>query len=155
MLRHLSAWRVLASQMFCDSWRGVGTGVIVHAVIHCTKMTPLLAVVRSAYHMTIKMSHHPTITMNEVLRSCWHMVVQAKQGGFDQYAASVGMARFDHPFWGRPEEMTMKRPVYLVDSGKPSSDLLGGAAAGKQANIHFSVLGGLMQTAGPSSYGYP
>lgn len=77
-----------------------------------------------------------TITMNHALTSYWHLVIQAQQGGFDQYAASVGMARFDHPFWGRPEEMTMKRPVYLVDSGKPSSDLLGGAAAGKQQCYH-------------------
>ena len=59
-------------------------------------------------------------------------MMQAQQGGFDQYAAAVGMARFDHPYWGRPEQMNVKRPVYLVDATKPSSDLLGGAAAGAQ-----------------------
>ena len=34
----------------------------------------------------------------------------------------------------------MKRPVYLVDSGKPSSDLLGGAAAGEHQNFQVVLL---------------
>ena len=47
------------------------------------------------------------------------------------YVASVGMHRYDDPYWGRPEVMKMSRPVYLANAGtKPSSDLLGSASAG-------------------------
>ena len=51
--------------------------------------------------------------------------------GLQDYIASIGMHRFDDPYWGRPEVMRMHRPVYLSDvEAKPSSDLLASASAG-------------------------
>ncbi|KAK9858827.1 hypothetical protein WJX84_008301, partial [Apatococcus fuscideae] len=50
-----------------------------------------------------------------------------------QYVAQVGSAQLDHSYWGRPEDMTMARPAYVIDSSKPSSDLLGSVAAGLAA----------------------
>lgn len=41
----------------------------------------------------------------------------------------VGNIDLDHEYWGRPEDMTMERPVYLVDAEHPGSDLVGQAAA--------------------------
>ncbi len=49
-----------------------------------------------------------------------------------QYVAEIGMKRFDDPYWGPPELMTMRRPIYISEvQGRPSSDLMGSAAAGK------------------------
>ena len=49
-----------------------------------------------------------------------------------KYVAEIGMKRFDDPYWGPPELMTMRRPLYISDAqGKPSSDLFGSAAAGE------------------------
>ncbi|KAK9861397.1 hypothetical protein WJX84_009040 [Apatococcus fuscideae] len=51
----------------------------------------------------------------------------------DLYVAAIGMNRFDYPQWSRPEDMHERRPVYIVDSGMSSSDLLGSASAGLTA----------------------
>ena len=41
----------------------------------------------------------------------------------------VGDGNADHSYWGRPEDMTMARPSYFIDSTKPGSDLAGETAA--------------------------
>jgi len=43
--------------------------------------------------------------------------------------AQVGDGHADHAFWGRPEHMTMARPSFALDTGKPGSDLAGETAA--------------------------
>ncbi len=47
--------------------------------------------------------------------------------------AQVGDATLDHSFWGRPEEMTMSRPVSFIDETHPGSDLAGEVAAAMAA----------------------
>ena len=39
----------------------------------------------------------------------------------------------DHGYWGRPEDMTMARPAWKIDSGKPGSDLAAETAAAMAA----------------------
>jgi hypothetical protein len=31
----------------------------------------------------------------------------------------VGLGDLDHSWWGRPEDMTMPRPAYMIDTSKP------------------------------------
>jgi hypothetical protein len=51
----------------------------------------------------------------------------------------VGDGALDHAYWGRPEEMTMDRPAFKVDTQSPGSDLAGeSAAALAAASILFS-----------------
>ena len=45
------------------------------------------------------------------------------------FIGQVGNGVEDHKFWGRPENMTMDRPVYFLDPSKPGSDLAGESAA--------------------------
>ena len=35
----------------------------------------------------------------------------------------VGKGSDDHAFWGRPEDMYMKRPSYKIDKENPGEDL--------------------------------
>ncbi|KDR10771.1 hypothetical protein L798_15338, partial [Zootermopsis nevadensis] len=41
----------------------------------------------------------------------------------------VGQGDVDHAYWGRPEDMTMSRPAYKIDTSHPGSDLAGETAA--------------------------
>ena len=41
----------------------------------------------------------------------------------------VGKVDLDHSYWGRPEDMTMDRPVYKLTTSRPGSDLAGETAA--------------------------
>ncbi|CAL4181265.1 unnamed protein product, partial [Meganyctiphanes norvegica] len=41
----------------------------------------------------------------------------------------VGNGKLDHDSWGRPEDMTMARPAYKIDTNNPGSDLAGETAA--------------------------
>jgi hypothetical protein len=41
----------------------------------------------------------------------------------------VGNGDIDHSFWTRPEDMTMPRPPYFLDTTKRGSDVAGGTAA--------------------------
>ncbi|XP_050412652.1 endoglucanase E-4 [Patella vulgata] len=41
----------------------------------------------------------------------------------------IGDGQEDHHFWGRAEDMTMKRPAYKVTTSKPGSDVAGETAA--------------------------
>nr|CAD54726.1 beta-1,4-endoglucanase [Mastotermes darwiniensis] len=41
----------------------------------------------------------------------------------------VGDGDADHAYWGRPEDMTMARPAYKIDTSNPGSDLAGETAA--------------------------
>ncbi|KAF2367540.1 Glycoside hydrolase family 9 [Trinorchestia longiramus] len=51
----------------------------------------------------------------------------------------VGDGALDHAYWGRPEEMTMDRPAFKVDTDNPGSDVAGeSAAALAAASILFS-----------------
>lgn len=45
------------------------------------------------------------------------------------FVLQVGNPKLDHMTWGRPEEMTMKRPVYKITKENPGSDLAGETAA--------------------------
>lgn len=47
---------------------------------------------------------------------------------FELYG-QVGDLELDHKFWGRPEEMTMKRPAFKIDENHPGSDLAGEVSA--------------------------
>lgn len=46
----------------------------------------------------------------------------------------VGDGGQDHAYWGRPENMTMARPAYKIDSAHPGSDMAAEAAAAFAAN---------------------
>ncbi|KAF2347095.1 Glycoside hydrolase family 9, partial [Trinorchestia longiramus] len=41
----------------------------------------------------------------------------------------VGQGDIDHAFWGRPEDMTMERPSFKIDTSAPGSELAGDTAA--------------------------
>ena len=41
----------------------------------------------------------------------------------------VGDAKEDHDFWGRPEEMNMRRPAYAVNRNSPGSEVSAETAA--------------------------
>nr|AXQ39837.1 beta-1,4-endoglucanase [Loboptera decipiens] len=41
----------------------------------------------------------------------------------------VGEGQVDHNSWGRPEDMTMERPAYKIDTSNPGSDLAAETAA--------------------------
>nr|KAG5686635.1 hypothetical protein BaRGS_011079 [Batillaria attramentaria] len=41
----------------------------------------------------------------------------------------IGAADVDHSFWGRPEDMTMERPTFVMNTTHPASDLAGEMAA--------------------------
>ena len=51
----------------------------------------------------------------------------------------VGNGGTDHAYWGRPEDMTVSRPAYKIDTTKPGSDLAAETAAAMAAgSIVFS-----------------
>nr|AGP76411.1 endo-beta-1,4-glucanase [Microcerotermes crassus] len=41
----------------------------------------------------------------------------------NEFYGQVGEGDEDHAYWGRPEDMTMPRPAYKIDSSRPGSDL--------------------------------
>ncbi|KAA0200411.1 Glycosyl Hydrolase 9 [Hyalella azteca] len=41
----------------------------------------------------------------------------------------VGQGDIDHAYWGRPEDMTMQRPAWKIDTSAPGSDLAADTAA--------------------------
>lgn len=41
----------------------------------------------------------------------------------------MGNGDIDHAYWGRPEDMTMSRPAYYLESTKTGSDVTGATAA--------------------------
>lgn len=41
----------------------------------------------------------------------------------------MGNGGLDHAYWGRPENMTMDRPAYKIDTANPGRDLAGEVAA--------------------------
>nr|1KS8_A Chain A, Endo-b-1,4-glucanase [Nasutitermes takasagoensis]1KSC_A Chain A, Endo-b-1,4-glucanase [Nasutitermes takasagoensis]1KSD_A Chain A, Endo-b-1,4-glucanase [Nasutitermes takasagoensis] len=47
----------------------------------------------------------------------------------NEFYGQVGQGDADHAFWGRPEDMTMARPAYKIDTSRPGSDLAGETAA--------------------------
>nr|APF29556.1 endo-beta-1,4-glucanase isozyme GN1 [Gecarcoidea natalis] len=46
-----------------------------------------------------------------------------------EFYGQVGHGNTDHAYWGKPEDMTMYRPAYKIDTGAPGSDLAGETAA--------------------------
>nr|BAU45388.1 endo-1,4-beta-glucanase [Bellamya sp. UM-2014] len=46
-----------------------------------------------------------------------------------QLVVQVGDGNADHAFWGRPEDMTMERPCFRLEPGKPGSDAAAETAA--------------------------
>ncbi|KAK4324903.1 hypothetical protein Pmani_004489 [Petrolisthes manimaculis] len=54
--------------------------------------------------------------------------LKAHTGYFELYG-QVGDGYSDHSFWGRPEDMTMYRPAWKIDTNAPGSDLAGETAA--------------------------
>ena len=55
----------------------------------------------------------------------------------------VGNVDLDHAYWGRPEDMTMNRPVYKLTTSQPGSDLAGETAAAFAAGyLAFKDTGG-------------
>jgi hypothetical protein len=47
----------------------------------------------------------------------------------NKFYGQVGEGQMDHNFWGRPEDMTMARPAWYIDTTRPGSDLAGEVAA--------------------------
>jgi len=47
----------------------------------------------------------------------------------NEFYGQVGQGDVDHAYWGRPEDMTMSRPAYKIDTSRPGSDLAGETAA--------------------------
>nr|XP_006824761.1 PREDICTED: endoglucanase 7-like [Saccoglossus kowalevskii] len=45
----------------------------------------------------------------------------------------VGLVDADHSYWGRPEDMTMARPAFMVNETHPGSDCVGETAAAMAA----------------------
>ncbi|XP_069681406.1 uncharacterized protein [Periplaneta americana] len=45
------------------------------------------------------------------------------------FYGQVGEGEADHKYWGRPEDMTMDRPAYKIDTSHPGSDLAAETAA--------------------------
>jgi hypothetical protein len=37
----------------------------------------------------------------------------------NEFYGQVGQGDVDHAYWGRPEDMTMSRPAYKIDTSKP------------------------------------
>lgn len=55
----------------------------------------------------------------------------------------MGDGNADHAFWGRPEDMTMERPCFRLEPGKPGSDAAAETAASLAAgSIAFKDKGG-------------
>ncbi|XP_050413665.1 endoglucanase 4 [Patella vulgata] len=52
---------------------------------------------------------------------CWNPKTQ-------EYYYQVGSGKLDHDYWGRPEDMHMRRPAMKVDRHTPGSDVAGEAA---------------------------
>lgn len=51
-----------------------------------------------------------------------------------EFYGQVGEGDLDHAFWGRPEEMTMKRTSFKIDTKNPGSDLAAETAAALTAS---------------------
>jgi len=47
----------------------------------------------------------------------------------NEFWGQVGRGDLDHSFWGRPENMTMQRPAFRINTANPGSDLAGETAA--------------------------
>nr|AXQ39851.1 beta-1,4-endoglucanase [Mastotermes darwiniensis] len=47
----------------------------------------------------------------------------------NEFYGQVGLGQADHDYWGRPEDMTMARPAFKIDTSNPGSDLAGETAA--------------------------
>lgn len=45
------------------------------------------------------------------------------------FCCKVGNGDTDHAIWTRPEDMTISRPPYYLNSSKTGSDVAGGTAA--------------------------
>jgi hypothetical protein len=39
----------------------------------------------------------------------------------NEFYGQVGQGDVDHAYWGRPEDMTMSRPAYKIDTSKPGN----------------------------------
>jgi hypothetical protein len=37
----------------------------------------------------------------------------------NEFYGQVGLGHLDHAFWGRPEDMTMERPAFKIDTSNP------------------------------------
>ena len=54
----------------------------------------------------------------------------------------MGDPDIDHPVWGRPENMTMRRPSYKITESHPGSDVAAETAAAMAAgNLVFKFVG--------------
>jgi hypothetical protein len=42
----------------------------------------------------------------------------------NEFYGQVGEGGPDHAYWGRPEDMTMSRPAYKIDTSHPGKNLL-------------------------------
>nr|CAD7200299.1 unnamed protein product [Timema douglasi] len=54
--------------------------------------------------------------------------IKAHVSEFEFYG-QVGQGQVDHDYWGRPEDMTMARPAYMISTSAPGSDLAAETAA--------------------------
>ncbi|XP_045615169.2 endoglucanase E-4 [Procambarus clarkii] len=67
--------------------------------------------------------------------------------GYYELYGQVGDGHIDHNYWGRPEEMTMQRPSYKIDSNNPGSELAAETAAAlAAASIVFKSDGSYSNT---------
>ena len=53
----------------------------------------------------------------------------------NRFIGQVGSNEIEQSYWGRPEDMTLKRPVYQIDEKNPGSDLAAETAASLAASF--------------------
>ena len=60
----------------------------------------------------------------------------------DKFYGQIGEGQADHSYWGRPEDMTMNRPAWFINSSAPGSELAGETAAAlAAASIFYKNIG--------------
>jgi hypothetical protein len=66
--------------------------------------------------------------VNKALKWAMNYFLKA-QTSRNEFYGEVGRRDFDHDYWGRPENMTMPRPAFKIDTANP----------GKLASRSFSL----------------
>jgi hypothetical protein len=65
----------------------------------------------------------------DALRVPLNYLLKCYDASRKRYTGQIGLAKLDHAYWGRPEEMDVERPAFVWDSTMRASDLLCSTAA--------------------------
>ncbi|XP_006813667.1 uncharacterized protein LOC100373202 [Saccoglossus kowalevskii] len=74
-----------------------------------------------------------TQNMLDCIRWGTDFILKAHTASNELYV-QIGTVSLDHTYWGRPEEMTMDRPAFRINSTSPGSDVAGATAAALAAS---------------------